>query len=302
MRILPFLLAAMLASQSASSQPSEASTEPSEEEYILWAQSIWDSLDQRSGEIALNSADATLVVPESFYFLGAEDARTVLTDIWGNPADETVLGMLFPAEMTPFDGHAWGVTLQYEEDGYVSDADADNIDYQQLLSQMQEQARASNDWRVESGYEPIELVGWAAPPYYDKQTNKLHWAKELRFGDLPENTLNYNIRVLGRRGVLVLNFIAGIGQQEIIEANLDTVLAMAEFDQGARYSEFNPDVDTVAAYGIGALVAGKVMAKTGLLAAALLFLKKFGIYIVLGLGYLAQRFFRRKPKPVARDS
>ena len=26
----------------------------------------------------------------------------------------------------------------------------------------------------------MELVGWAAPPRYDKATHKLYWAKELK--------------------------------------------------------------------------------------------------------------------------
>ena len=34
--------------------------------------------------------------------------------------------------------------------------------------------------------------------------------EQIKFGDTEENTLNYNIRVLGRKGVLVLNFIAGM--------------------------------------------------------------------------------------------
>jgi len=45
---------------------------------------------------------------------------------------------------------------------------------------------------------------------------------------------------------------------------LEDFLALAEFDQGAKYSDFDPDLDDVAAY---ALVAGKVIAKTGFIAA-----------------------------------
>ena len=108
------------------------------------------------------------------------------------------------------------------------------------------------------------------------------------------NTLNYNIRALGRKGVLVLNFVAGMDQKSMIDDQLTTVLEMAEFNPGFTYDEFDPDIDTVAAYGIGALVAGKVMAKTGILAAILLFLKKFGIYILIGLGALGSRLFGRK--------
>lgn len=265
-----------------------------EEEYMAWASELWNSLDRQHGEISIPAASASLTVPENFYFLNAEDAETVLVEMWGNPPDESTLGMLFPADLAPYDDESWAVTLSYEEDGYVSDEDADSIDYDEMLSQMQQDVLDFNAERVEMGYEAIELVGWAEPPKYDSETHKLYWAKELHFDGYDTNTLNYNIRALGRRGVLVLNFIANMEQLPAIRENLDTVLAMAEFDTGSAYSDFDPDIDKVAAYGIGALVAGKVLAKTGFLAVALVFLKKFGIFIVIGLGALIKGLFSRK--------
>ena len=99
--------------------------------------------------------------------------------------------------------------------------------------------------------------------------------------------------MLGRKGVLVLNFIAGVDQLTTIESNLNNVLNIAEFDQGSTYADFNPDMDKVAAYGLGALITGKVLAKTGFLALALVFLKKFGVFIVLGLAVLGRKLFSR---------
>jgi len=265
-----------------------------EEQYYKWANQIWESLDRQTGTIEINEAGATMDVPENFYYLNSQDAEKVLVEVWGNPPSESTLGMLFPAEMTPFDDESWAVTIEYEEDGYVSDEDAGDLDYSELLEQMQDDTQLASEDRVAQGYEEIELVGWAATPFYDVDSHKLYWAKEIRFGDEPLNTLNYNIRILGRKGVLVLNFIAAIDQKEVIESNLDSVLAMANFEQGSTYSDFNPDLDTVAAYGIGALVAGKVLAKTGFLVAALLFLKKFGVLILIGLGALIKGVFSRK--------
>ena len=265
-----------------------------DKEYIEWSQNIWESLEPQTGEIKLPGAVATLNVPEGFYFLNAKDSNTVLVDVWGNLPDQTTLGMLFPAGSTPFDGDSWAVTVEYEEDGYVSDEDADDINYQDLLEEMQSDVEYANEERISLGYEPVSLVGWAAPPYYDKGQHKLHWAKEIKFGEAEENTLNYNIRVLGRKGVLVLNFIASMDQKDLIETQIDTVLALADFDPGAKYADFNPDMDEVAAYGLGALVAGKVLAKTGFLAMGLIFLKKFGIFIVLGVGALFKKIFSKK--------
>jgi len=279
--------------QSADSENSAQPTE-AEQEYINWAQGIWNALNPQTGEISLSSSGATLSVPESFYYLNPKDADTVLVEVWGNPPGQETLGMLFPAELTPFDEASWAVTIQYEEDGYVQDDDADKIDYQSLLSDMQKDTATASNERVAAGYEPIELIGWAADPYYDATTHKLYWAKELKFGEDEINTLNYNIRVLGRKGVLVLNFIAAMDQNEIIESNLETVLGMADFDTGAAYDDFDPEIDKVAAYGIGALVAGKVIAKTSLIALGLAFLKKFGIFILLGVGALIKVLISRK--------
>ena len=53
---------------------------------------------------------------------------------------------------------------------------------------------------------------------------------------------------------------------------------------------------TVAAYGIGALVAGKVAAKVGLLATILLFLKKFWILLIFGAGAFVKKLFNRRKK------
>jgi uncharacterized membrane-anchored protein len=270
------------------------STPPqSEEEYMKWARQIWDSMDRQTGEIVLPNGVATLHVPDDFYYLNPRDTEKVLVEVWGNPPGQQKLGMLFPQDSTPFDSNSWGVTIDYEADGYVKDDDADEIDYDELLAQMQEDAAETNKERKQLGYESVQLVGWAAKPFYDKSSHKLHWAKELKFGQQEVNTLNYNIRVLGRKGVLVLNFIAGIDQKSVIDSQVNNVLAIAEFNPGYRYSEFNPDIDTVAAYGIGGLVAGKVLAKTGILAALLVFLKKFGVFILIGIAALFGKVFKR---------
>lgn len=289
-----FTLFALFSAKPALSE--KAPLTPEEQQYLVAAEKIWNSVDRQQGEITLPNSIATLKVPKNFNYISPQDAESILVDLWGNPsgAGTDTLGMLFPSNLAPYDDDSWGVTIEYEEDGYVSDEDADKIDYAELLSQMKADSRQASDDRVRQGYEPIELIGWAAAPFYDKQAHKLHWAKEIKFGDEEAHTLNYNIRVLGRKGVLVLNFIAGMDQKAMIDSNIDMVLAMAEFNQGSRYEDFMPGMDKVAAYGLGALVAGKVIAKTGLLAAALIFLKKFAVIIVLGGGALLGKVFKRK--------
>lgn len=264
-----------------------------EAEYVAWAEELIGRISAQDGEVSLPAANVTLQIPEAYMFLDAQSARVVLEDAWGNPPDESVLGMLMAADSSPLDDDAWGAVFTYVEDGYVSDEDAANIDFNDLLQDMKSDTAAASEAQVAQGYSSVELLGWAAQPYYDQANKKLHWAKEMQFGDMDSKTLNYNIRTLGRKGYLMINFIAGMNQFEMINNNIDTVLAMAEFNEGSTYFDFDPGVDKVAAYGIGALVAGKVLAKTGLIAAAIIFLKKFGVFLVLGAGALIGRVFKK---------
>lgn len=262
--------------------------------YLEWAQQFLASLTPLTGEIKLAGGKTSLLVPADYYYLSPEDSKRVLEEAWGNPEDDLILGMLFPARYTVLDDDAWGVALSYVDDGYVSDKDAADINYDELLSEMTSDTLEESNWRLENGYEPIELIGWAEKPYYDQTTNKLYWAKEIRFGDSEVNTLNYSVRALGRQGYLEMNFIAGMNQLDEINQDREKVLAMSNFNPGSTYSEFNPDIDKVAAYGIGGLIAGKVLAKAGLLAVALVFLKKFWFLLFLPLVWLKGKIFPKK--------
>jgi uncharacterized membrane-anchored protein len=237
----------------------------------------------QQGEITLPDGIAVLQVPAGFRYVGPDDARRVLEDGWGNPKGDGTLGMLFPTDVAVVGADGWGVVITYEEDGHVSDDDADSIDYDALLADMRNSVAAENDARRDAGYEAIQLVGWAAKPHYDKAARKLYWAKELKFGDTADNTLNYNIRILGRKGVLVLNAVSDMRQLGKVEQDMQQVLAFTNFSARNRYEDFDASIDKAAAYGLGALVAGGVAAKTGLLAKLLALLVAFKKFIVLGV-------------------
>src|SRR5204862_260654 len=119
---------------------------------------------------------------------------------WGNPPGRETLGMLVPAGVQVLTPEGWGVIISFTEDGYVKDDDAAKIDYRELLRTMQQATHEANPERAKAGYATVELVGWAEPPRYDSVAHKLYWAKDLKFTDDSAHTLNYNIRVLGRRG------------------------------------------------------------------------------------------------------
>lgn len=254
----------------------------------------------QAGSIDIGDGLAAAKLDSGYRFLGAQQSQTVLTRMWGNPPDNDVLGMIFPPSVTPLTHNAWAVIISYSEDGYVKDGDADKIDYDDLMKDIRKSEAEANKERAKEGYESIHMLGWAEKPYYDKAAHKLHWAKALRFGDSPDTTLNYNIRILGRKGVLVLNAVSGIEQLAQVKEGVKPILRAVEFNEGKRYADFKPDIDKVATYGIAGLVAGTLLAKVGffkLLIVGLLAAKKFIVIGVLAVVAFVRRMFGGKQAP-----
>lgn len=270
----------------------------------MTAEEFEAKLGYQTGNVELPGGMATIHLPASFRFIGEEGSKRLLVKAWGNPPEtaEDVLGMLIPTATSPVSDSGWGIVITYDEDGYVTDSGAAAIDYTAMLAQMQEGVKKANEERRKQGFEEVALIGWAEPPYYDREAHKMYWAKELAFSDSPENhTLNYNIRILGRRGVLVLNAVAGMDQLAVIKAQTPDVLGAVEFNEGHRYADYLPGKDKAATYGIAGLILGATAAKAGLfkgLIAGLIALKKVIIAgIAAGLALLKRKFGKGDAKP-----
>jgi uncharacterized membrane-anchored protein len=278
-----------------------AAKEPTPEQIAQFREKrhqLAESLKPQQGVVHLRDGIATVKVPESLRFLDPQDTDTVLVKIWGNPpSPEKRLGMLIPANKLPDEEDSWAVVLTFEEDGYVKDDDASKINYNDLLKQMQDGTREASKKRVEQGYGSMELIGWATTPRYDSQAKKLYWAKELCFNGNPNHTLNYDLRVLGRRGVLSLNAIAGMDQLPEIEKATSTILGAVDFNEGHRYADYKAGTDKIATYGLVGLIAGGVLAKAGffkILLTALLAAKKLVIVGAAAVVAGIKKLFGRK--------
>lgn len=243
----------------------------------IFIQEIENSLKYDSGTVSLSSGNAKIHVPKDFKFLDAKQAQYVLTELWGNPEDASILGLLIPKSKRVMDADSWIFTVSYDEMGYVKDDDAKDMDYDQVLKDGQKEVSDGNKERTDAGYEPIEWIGWAAAPHYDSDKKVIYWAKELKFGEEPEHTLNYNLRILGRKGIFVVNAVSSMKNLPEVEANIDGILSSVEFNEGHKYTDFVPGVDNVAAWTVGGLVAGKVLAKAGIFAAILKFWKVIAV-------------------------
>ncbi len=260
------------------------------------------SLRPQHGKVPIAEAHATLDLGTNYDFYGPEDARKIIVEIWGNPpkVGEGVLGLVMPAGASPL-SDAWGAVVTYEDTGFVNDDDASKVDYSELLTQMREGEDERNEQRKTDGYPAMHLAGWAEQPKYDAGTHSVVWAQDIAFGDGKVHSLNYDVRTLGRRGVLSLNLVSTMDHLGDVRQAATAFADHAAFDQGSRYQDYDSSTDKTAEYGIGGLVAAgvgvAVAKKLGILALLLKFLKPLAVAVIAAFAALRKRIgglFRRR--------
>ena len=254
-----------------------------QEEEELIAQLQADSIKGQTGAIQLPSAHCTLNVPEGFVFLGPYDSKHLLVDYWGNLEDRLngVLGTMVKGDAGIFYNVETAYVVSYDNCGYVSDKDAINIDYDALLKDMQEGVEEEN--KNNPTGQRWELLGWGWHPTYDNQKKVLAWSKHYRI-DGEQEVLNYDVRVLGKAGFVVITAVASPDAKGQLMTDNTAIINSVNYNDGFRYSDFNPDTDHVAEWTIGGLIAGKVLAKAGVWAILAKFSK---IIIIAVIGFFA---------------
>jgi uncharacterized membrane-anchored protein len=285
---------ARAASSESQSAGAEAQPTAAETAQLNKIKAVLASLHPIEGTVAIPEAQAQFRLGSQYYFLSAADAKKVVTDVWGNPPAqaENVLGMILPANGNP--ATTWGAVITFAKSGYVSDSDASSTDYSQYIKQIQDGEANDNAERKKNGYPTSHLVGWAQPPSYDKASHSMIWARDLQFSGLKDDTLNYDVRVLGRNGVLSVNLVDSMSNLAAIREQARQLALAGGFLPGARYEDYKPGVDQKAAYGLAGLVAAgvgvAVAKKLGLLALILAFGKK-AIVVILAAGAAVARWF-----------
>ena len=304
LNIRVYIAAALLAC-AAFASPTLAQDTPPETEETATAEAesavpAGPELQYQTGNITLPNKVATLHLGDKYRYLDPNETNKLLM-AWGNESDTSTQGTIIPADVDPWSETGWAVILTYEDDGHIDDSHAAEIDYDDMLKDMKEGTEDHNSDRKKAGFDAVHLIGWAEKPHYDASAKKLYWAKELNFEGSSGNTLNYDVRVLGREGVLSMNAVAGMDLLEQIRREMRPLIEVAEFNEGYRYAEFDAKTDRTAEYGLAALVAAGVGAKLGLFAklgALLLAFKKFLIIGLVALGALIKKLFGKKDETV----
>lgn len=260
-------------------------------EYAKLMDSVNKALKYETGKVLLPAGIASMNIVKGFKYLNKEQSTYVVEKLWGNLPQEGLQGMLFPEDSDPFADSSYAYIISYNPMGFVKDKDAKTIDYDDLMKGMKKDDEEENKQRNAMGLSSLHMLGWAAKPFYDEQKKVMHWALELKADDADENTLNYKIIMLGRKGILTMNAIASMSQLDKVKGDVDKVLNVAQFNEGSQYKNFDSKVDDVAAWTVGGLVAGKVLAKVG-------FLAKFWKFIMIGIvalgGWFVKLFKKKK--------
>jgi uncharacterized membrane-anchored protein len=222
---------------------------------------------------------AEIKVPEGARFTDAAGTRKML-EMMHNPTNGSELGLLTNDQLD------WFVIFEFEDIGYVKDADKEKLDVQAMLESLREGNEAGNEERKKRGWAPITIVGWHTAPFYNKETNNLEWC--IKGASEGHDIVNYNTRILGRGGVMSANLLVAPEQLDTVLPGIKSTLKGFSYTEGKKYSEWKSG-DKIAKYGLSALVVGGavgVAAKLGLLGKLAASLGKLWKLVIVGFAAL----------------
>jgi uncharacterized membrane-anchored protein len=241
------------------------------------------------GKVSIGSY-ANIQIPEGFQFTAGDGTRKLL-EAMGNPTSGSELGFLAPTNV------GWFVVFRFSDVGYVKDDDKDKLNADKLLKSIKQGTEESNKMREKMGASPMKIVGWEYPPKYNESTHNLEWA--IRGESDGEPVINYNTRLLGRKGVMEAKLV--IEPEKLTETLpvFQGLLKDYTYKTGESYSEFRQG-DKMAKYGLAALVTGGAAAvalKTGLFGWIILMFKKGAKLVIVAVAAIAaaiKKLFSRK--------
>lgn len=262
----------------ARAQKTESDAPPTEAEIKKAQQEMLDEIEKfgwsREGKGQLGNK-ALVEIPKGYRFTKATGTQKML-QMYDNIPSNRELGMLTTEGLGPW------IIFEFDETGYVKDDDKDELDADSLLKTLREGQEAGNVRRREMGIEELELLGWAVPPRYNSLTHNLEWATRVRSKNGGGESINYNTRLLGRKGVMEVALVCGPEELDRLIPEYQSIMSGYQYTEGESYAEYR-EGDKVAQYGLAALVAGGAAVAAGKMG---LFAKLSGLIAKLGKGII----------------
>jgi uncharacterized membrane-anchored protein len=279
MKVIQFVLAVLLACASIGA----------------WAEdSAIAKLPWQRGPTTGKIADkATIQVPLGYVFLDVSGTKK-LNELMHNPPDSSSTYTFAPEDLS------WIGFFSFNDVGYIKDEN--DIDADKILASVREGTAQGNTERQSRGWHTLKVLGWSFEPKYDSQIKSLAWAILAEDEKSHAKIVNYNTRLLGRRGVMEVVVVSDPESLNSSIAAFKGNLPGFQFTQGESYAEYRPG-DHVAAYGLAALITGgaaAVAAKKGFFGVIAGFLAaawKLVVAAFLGMGAWLRSLFSKKQKP-----
>src|SRR5688572_20993021 len=141
---------------------------------------------------------ATIAIPDGFVFLDAGETKKYVEMSQNLSAGDEYL-------FAPEQG-GWEAYFSFGPEGYVKDDE--KLDADKLLESIKTNQEAANAERKRRGWPAYTITGWHLPPRYNPDTKVLEWATVLKSEDSDKPSVNYNTRVLGRKGIMSIQLVA----------------------------------------------------------------------------------------------
>jgi uncharacterized membrane-anchored protein len=229
---------------------------------------------QRGPTTASLGGIGEIKVPEGYVFADTEDTKKLM-EMMQNPISGQEIGLLAPKSLD------WFVLFEFSSIGYVKDDEKDELDATAILESITEGNEQSNKVRGKKGWAELSILGWEQAPHYDATTHNLEWAIRVQNEKNNNLIINYQTRVLGRRGVMKVNLVTDPASLPETLPTFKGLLTDYAFQPGQSYAEFRAG-DKIAKYGLVGLITGGAAAaamKVGFFG----FIKKFFKVILLGV-------------------
>lgn len=248
-------------------------------------------VEGRDQTIDVGSNLASLKLKKGYYFLDQKDTIVYLEET-GNIPNGNEIGTILPKD------DSWALFLEYEETGHIEDEEKSDIDPEALLDSYRQGTEEANK-KLDPKYH-LTILGWHSEPHYDESIHSLTWATLLKNSD-NYKMVNYNTRILTRIGTISTVLVSAPESLAKDSATVQAdIIDHITLKDGNKYSDFDPKIDKMAAYGLTGLIlggAGAVVAKkTGLLAVILAFLKKGFVFIIAAFVWIGRLIFGKRKK------
>ena len=266
----------------------------------IWNQVLefeWVSSDV-SPQINIPNSKASINLEDFYYVDILENYRQVQQLMyWSNGIEYPRTTHYLDIYLTDQDSYVVNVE-KFIGDGYIKGDDWSQVDPDEFLEQLKSASVENNKERLKNGYNTVQDIRWHIKPEFNKDLGYVYYSLIVVFDDGNE-TYNSTAMVLGREGYTDLTFVFKESIAHLMPNEIDKVVQSFDYNSGVQYSDFKAG-DKIAAYGVGALVAGslgiKGLAKTGGLAVIAAFAKKLWFIILLPFIFLFRLVSGNKKK------